>query len=358
MAVPIEGYSVVAKLERVRPLLDEGSIVAPNSTALADDDIWRCCFMAEADARSFIDRLSEHGLNTSRGPDSDVVLVGEFDQLVDPYCEWLNLGTWSKAVIGWRVGTEPKTVVAKEGWDPEVGSGLTRRSQSEMEDLEFVRLDGNVEVYREKSTGQEVYLGRTAPSAAAQFREASGVITEHSVAPGGRALDGDARQAVEGAVATLERVLETNPDSWEALWFHGKGLVALGNPTKAYPSFARAFELHDSSEAIPRELAGVCLELGRFDDAVRVAERAASLAPDDHETLGNLAVAYLLAARGADAKKTIDAAIRLEPTNSINQLIQRVTIEVLEGKREQPTSLAALSKPAPRRKKKPFWKFW
>ena len=88
MALTIEGFTVVAQRTRIQPLLDAGSIEAPNSTALHDEHIWKCSFMAEADARDFLRRLEKLGLNISHGPDSDAVLANEFDRSVDPYCEW------------------------------------------------------------------------------------------------------------------------------------------------------------------------------------------------------------------------------------------------------------------------------
>lgn len=50
-------------------------------------------------------------MNVSQGPDSDAVLVNEFDHPIDPYCEWLTTGIWQKAVIAWRMGTRPESVV-------------------------------------------------------------------------------------------------------------------------------------------------------------------------------------------------------------------------------------------------------
>ena len=48
---------------------------------------------------------------------------------------------------------------------------------------------------------------------------------------------------------------------------------------------------------IVRELAGTCLELGKFDDGVELTERAVALHPDNHELLANLALAHLLTGR-------------------------------------------------------------
>jgi hypothetical protein len=106
------GYAVVAIKERIEPLLSSNSVVAPNNTALSDDNIWRCCFMAETDASNFLSELEKNGLNVRTGPDSDAVLANEFDQLIEPYCEWLLTNTCDADLldvivslgIGWMLG--------------------------------------------------------------------------------------------------------------------------------------------------------------------------------------------------------------------------------------------------------------
>ena len=65
------------------------------------------------------------------------------------------------------------------GWNPEVGSGLTFQDRSEMQDLEFLRLEDNVEVFLNKKTGKEVFIGRTSTPVDSMFSLASGVITDH-----------------------------------------------------------------------------------------------------------------------------------------------------------------------------------
>lgn len=357
MAVPIEGFSVVVQRARIQHLLESESIGIPNATALGDDDIWRCCFMAEADAEQFIEALEQLGLNASQGPDSDVVLVSEFDCSLNPYCEWLATARWEKAVIGWKAGTNPKSVVAREGWDPKVGSGLVFHDRSSQANLEFLRLQGNVEVHLNKETGEEVYLGRTFTPVAALFETAARVIGEHLRTAGEKPLSGADAVKVAEAVKMLEKALAESPDWWNALWYHGKGQIALGNYEAAYESLRRAFELQKEAEPVPRELAGVCLELGKFAEAVRVAECGATLEPQNAGTIGNVAVAYLLAGRLEEAKKTVAAALKIDQSDKINQYLQQIITDVAEGRRPQPDSFASLSSP-PRKRAKRFWEFW
>jgi tetratricopeptide (TPR) repeat protein len=357
MAIPIEGFTVVAQKARIVHLLENHAIETPNATALADDDLWRCSFMAEADAQKFMRSLEKLDLNVSQGPDSDVVLVNEFDRSVTPYCEWLVTAKWERAVIAWKVGTRPESVVAREGWDPHVGSGLSFCDRSGQDNLEFVRLEDNIEVFRNKETGKEVYIGRTSTPVKAMFKTASQVISEHLVTAGEKPVDGKVAEEVTRAVEMLEKVMVATPDSWNVHWYHGKGQMALGKIELAYRSFQRAYELEQTVEVVPRELAGVCLELGKFDEAVKVAEKAVALDPGNAGLLGNLALSYLLAGRVAEAQKSIAAAIKISQGDKINNYLAQIIREVADGERPRPQSLAALSSP-PAKPKKKCWEFW
>jgi tetratricopeptide (TPR) repeat protein len=358
MAITIEGFTVVAKYDRIQSLLENGSLKVPNSTALTDDHLWKVSFMAEADAQKFLRSLQDCGLNVSEGPDSDAVLANEFDGSVEPYCEWLRSGTWEKAVIAWLEGTQPQTVIAREGWDPKVGSGLEFHDQSKMQSLEFLRLEENVEVFLNTKTGKEVYIGRTSTSVDSLFAAASEVVRRHYVAAGQPRLVGDSAKDVEAAADMLEKVISEVPDWWNAQWFYGKSQLALGNHEKAYLAFLHAYRVEKSVEAILRELAGVCLELRKFDEAVSLAEGALALDAGNPELLGNLAVAYLLAGRTEHGRNAIDAANKLDPNDSINQNISRVISEVEDGKRGRPESLQDLSKPAKPQKRRLFKLPW
>jgi hypothetical protein len=307
--------------------------------------------MAEADARKFLRTLEKHGLNVSQGPDSDAVLISEFDRAIDPYCEWLRSGTWDKAIIAWKEGTRPETVTAREGWDPKVGSGLVLHDPSSMHYLEFVRLEDNVEVFLNKKTGKEVYIGRTSTPVDSMFTIASKVIQKHFVSAGAPILtDGPAEQVSEAA-EMLEKVLAEVPDWWNAQWFYGKSQLALGN-------YEAAYQLEKSVEIIPRELAGVCLELGRFDESVVVGEAALALDPTNVELLGNLSLSYLLAGQFEHARKALDAAIKIDPEDSVSKTISRILSEIVEGRREQPKSLADFLKPGKPKKRRFFKLLW
>jgi tetratricopeptide (TPR) repeat protein len=280
MAIPIEGYTVVAQRDRIQELLDNEKVPNPNVTVLADDHIWRCSFMTHEDAVRFAKSLESRGLNISHGPDSDVVIINEFDLAISPYCEWLQAARWEKAVIAWRVGSEPRTVAAREGWDPKIGSGLSFRTSTE--GLEFVRLDTekNVEVYRDKTTDQLVYIGRTSTPVEALSQSAANIIRKHFRVVGQPPATGSDADEVSSAIAMLDRVNSEAPNNWRVLWFRGKGYLSLGKLASAYDDFYCAYSVEKNEQAIPRELAGVCLALGKFEEGLQVAQEAVMLHPD------------------------------------------------------------------------------
>lgn len=345
MAIAIEGFSVVAIKSRVEELFPGGlealSNIVPNATELSDDDLWRCAFMAAVDAKRFLSRLHDAGLNTKQGPDPDVVTISEFDLSVEPYCEWMQVVRWDKGVIAWRAGRHPRSVVAREGWSPESGSGLTLSHVNE-DHLEFRRLEGNVAVYFDKQQGCEVYLGRTAADPVETFKAAAKVVFAHAVDPGQRALQGEPYAKVMQAVAELEKVAVQFPDAGNVHFVIGKGRLALGETDRAYQSLRRANELEADSESVYRELAGVCLMLGRADEAIAIGQKAAALKPDNAETLGNLACAYLIGGRLTEALPTINAALKLDEDDLTNRALQRRIHEVMKGTRPQPRTLGDL----------------
>ena len=295
MAVTIEGFCVVVKKDRIAPLFDAEKLVPPNGMFLADDDIWRCGFMAESDAQKFMTKLGTLELNVTTGPDSDAVIVSEFNQDIHPYCEWLETAGWEKAIIAWKSGTEPEKVVMMEGFDPAIGSGLSFHDPDSMDDLEFLRLEENVEVFLNKETGKEVFIGRTSDPLESMYQAASETVRKHFRTAGQDVLTGEDAAEVTQATEMLRKVSAELPQFWQAMFFLGKGQIALGQLEEAYQSFKSTYEIEQNVEGIPRELGGVCLELGRYDEAVEIAHQAAALQPDNAETLGNLALIYLMA---------------------------------------------------------------
>ncbi len=159
MALVIEAFTVVVKKDCIRPLLMNQLLYPPNNTAIDDDYIWRCNLMVKADADNFVQLLGEFELNIYQNP--DLVIVNEFDQSMEPNCHWLKIGKWKKAVIAWKIGSDPRMIVAHNYWDPNVGSGLIFADETMAENLKFLRFEDNMEVLLNEDTGKEAYIVRT-----------------------------------------------------------------------------------------------------------------------------------------------------------------------------------------------------
>lgn len=348
MAIAIEGATVVVRIDSATELVEGGvktlTDIAPNSMALADEHLWRCPFMVDAEAEKFLGRLVQVGLNSTPGPNPDAVIVNEFDLEISPYCEWLKVARIQKAVIAWLDGTTPTSVMAREGWSFEEGSGLQRHSEDDP-DLEFLRRENGIEVYFDNKSQKEIYLAIKSPSIDAlnaSFKRAAQVIRNHWIQPGEKPISGSAVDEVRAAIAELTNGVDADPDHWQSHLMIGKGWQALGDEHAAYTSLNRAFKHSEENESVPRELAGLCLQMGRVDEAVKIGERAASLRPDNHETLGNLACAYLVAGRHAEATKTIEGALKLDSSDVINCRLAAMIFDVTMGRRPQPHTLAEL----------------
>ncbi|MDB5346954.1 MAG: hypothetical protein JWP89_5331 [Schlesneria sp.] len=349
MAIAIEGFTVVGSKSRIQEDFEGGlaalSQMTPNATELTDDHLWRCSFMAAVDAQMFLGQLQQVGMNTTQGPDSVFVLVSEFDLSVEPYCEWLSIAQWEKGVIAWREGTTPDKVIAREGWSPERGSGLLFKDATDPDNLTFLRTEGNVDVYFDKQGQRELYSSRTNPDPDAVFKAAAGVIQQYLSAIGSR-LPSEKIAEVRRAISDLEGIESQASEAWQIPFFIGKGQQILGEIDFAHASFRKAYALDQDTEVILRELAGMCLELGKSEEAVRIGEKAAALAPDSATTLGNLACAYLIAARIPAAMTTVKAAILLDQKDEINQRLLRIITDVASGKRSQPRCMSDLNNPA------------
>ena len=352
MAIAIEAFSIVALKERIEENyaggLEAFASLISNGTLLADDDLWRCSFMAPDDVGHFLQQASQGGLNTSQGPDPDLVVVCEHDQSVVPYCEWLQVVQWQKGVVAWKEGTTPETVVAREGWSPEQGSGLHYETSADPEKLEFRRIEDGMHIYFDKEHGREVYVGRSVPDHNAIFQSAARVVEDY----GDRDERPLSRKAtlsqIRAALNQLDSLALEIPDWWPVFYFIGKGRWAIGESDRAYQAFHRAFELDPQMEQVLVSLGGICLELGKSEEAVQVAEKAASLFPDKPQILGNLACAYLIAGKIPQAETTILAALKLTADDRVCQQLdglKSLIDDVIAGRRTQPECLRDLWKP-------------
>ena len=178
MAVLAEAISVIMRCETIEaryPGGREGYVKdAPNKTLCTDERLARVGFMAPPDVANFISRLERLGFEFVRhGNAIDMCVV---DQLQGPTarCDWLEYfhmdsysGGGSVCVAVCReTGDQRSELFTPRSWD--IRSSLTRNYQwitneKTRERLELIRHENGVNVFRDRSTGKEVYLGHTSP---------------------------------------------------------------------------------------------------------------------------------------------------------------------------------------------------
>jgi tetratricopeptide (TPR) repeat protein len=156
--------------------------------------------------------------------------------------------------------------------------------------------------------------------------------------------DPHAETELNEGIRNLDVALEIAPESWPAWWLRGKAEQALKDHEAAYESFERSYRLHAANPDVGRELVAECLETGRSGEAVAVAEAISRENPQDEGLLANLALAQLLNGHLDEALRVADAALRLDPDDAITKTVRRRIEDVRAGRRPQPTKLGDLQR--------------
>ena len=185
MAVLVEAISVIVRRDSIEDRLSGGwrEFVAsvPNETLCADDALARVGFMSPADCGAFAKGLEGAGLtffhegefvdfavvDQVRGPTAQAKWLG-FDRLsIDEAGNKVSacwLLTESSLAFGQQPRVREMTLAVPGGWA--YADSLSARFQfietEEIRDkLEFLRHENGLDVYLERSTGKELYMGRT-----------------------------------------------------------------------------------------------------------------------------------------------------------------------------------------------------
>jgi hypothetical protein len=128
--------------------------------------------MAPADVKAFVDTLQRRGLAYSGdGTAKDLIVV---DQLRGPVagCDWIEFGQISlggdpqKRVSACRLkGSTQSVVVTPDDWtfEQSLSANPVFVPNEDIEKrLTVVRNENGLDVYRDKATGKEVFIGRAA----------------------------------------------------------------------------------------------------------------------------------------------------------------------------------------------------
>ena len=175
MAILIEAISVVIKRSAIDSKFPGGweafVINCPNQTLCADSALARVGFMSPVDVESFIKYLENIGFiylqdNTA----IDMVAVDQHQGLAAP-CIWVEFGhvnldgdsTKRVAACQFSDGAH-EPLLTPDSWEYEGSLSQTYSfapTEHVDKSLEFLRHENGLDVYLNKLTGKEIYLGRT-----------------------------------------------------------------------------------------------------------------------------------------------------------------------------------------------------
>jgi hypothetical protein len=174
MPILVEAISLIVRRDAIDEHITQGwssfTSFAPNQTLCTDGELARVGFMAPDHLGVFIETLESHGLQfMSDGECVDMSVVDQREGLTTA-CDWLKFGQLpvEGGVVSacWLEGSPNVaglSVAVPEGWDY-IGS-LSHESKFICSDkvnseLEFIRSDETVDVYRDRNSGEEMFVAK------------------------------------------------------------------------------------------------------------------------------------------------------------------------------------------------------
>jgi len=217
--------------------------------------------------------------------------------------------------------------------------------------LEYLRSEGNVDVYRDKTTGKELYVGRTESRSdqdktrhnelyqqGCSLIEGLLILNNQAAGP----LETHEQKRLEDAIPMFVEVVQINPANWPAMWLLGKAYQRLGQYEQGLAWFSRAHRVNPDHPDVAREASIAAMDLGQSTEAISFCERAIAANPNDAGLRANLALALLFSEKPAEASKIAQDALAQNPTDAITTNIVRIIDEVLSGKRPCPHGIVDL----------------
>lgn len=362
MPILIEALSVVVRRETIDRRYEGGwsGFVADtmNDTLCADSNIARIGFMHPNDVSAFIRRLERHGFVFLDGAGSamDVVVVDQREGPTTP-CTWIEFfrqtvpgGVVSAARLA---GSREEGLFCPDGWDFE--HSLSRSFQfypnaEKNENLEFVRQEHAISVFRDRRTGQEVYLTRPTTLGGdeqhsyadddyeALWSEASDLLAPYA-ASDHRPETADEIAKVARAKQALEMITALPDVNFPPWWLLGIARRLLSDREGAYAAFARAYGMAPDEIEVARHFAMECIALGYGQEAIAVTTKMTKLTPGDAGILANHALALLIAGDVDGAFREVGRALQMNPDDEITQHLRELIDNVRAGRVERPSRI-------------------
>lgn len=362
MAVSAAAASVIIRNSTIEARYPGGlasfSASCPNQTFCTDGTVSRVGFMTTIDAQTFIRQLVAVGFApTLEEAHSEIALVAQGEGFIYP-CAWLQIGLFDGHHCAWLANTDRGNLFIPRS---EQNSDIVTLSSEEFRkkyELIGLRDNGRVEVYRHRENGEIRYVGRPYPPVLRKwwqfwkkrmqfsvdgqnhdqiFETAWNLIKPYigyqlSDAPVGNAGRKQLRQAIE----MFNHILQFNPGNWAALWGIGIAYKCLHELEAAYTAFQRTYALERENPNVGRELAGICIALGKGEEAVRISREVMDRNPNDAGLASNHALALLIAGRVNEAEAAVEHAMSLEPEDPITRNLAKAINSVRANRMARP----------------------
>jgi Flp pilus assembly protein TadD len=146
------------------------------------------------------------------------------------------------------------------------------------------------------------------------------------------ARTGGGRAELNGAIAILRRVTESNPQHWQAFWFIGKAYQAQREHQASYVAFKQSLGLKPANPNVAREFVIEAICVHATGEAVSAARDVASANASDAGLLANLGLALLADGQISQARDTTERALAMSPSDRVTQGLLGEVMQVQRGR--------------------------
>jgi tetratricopeptide (TPR) repeat protein len=332
VAVVLSAYDLLVRADAIGSDTSAFAASVPNRTFCTDGRLARVSFMTEADRNHF--------LSIARLTLGSFARADKRQESVD--ADWIEVGRHAGVVAAWLRGAPRDPLVVPVSWTPTEFEFGTWEDMKEH--LEFLGVEGNVDVYLDKRTGKKLYTGRTRPSLPPQElarlealrREGGGLVQPFLLR---KDLGFFEKRRLKKGMALLEQVLAAIPDQWSACWLLGMSHRALAENDRALDHFRRAYTLNPEHPDVGREYAGQCFYVGAAEEGVRISREIHVRFPNDVGLQSNLALALLIGGDLAEAQAVAEAAHMRDRADPITMHLLNLIREVRAGRKPRPTRM-------------------
>ncbi len=372
MSVLIEGVNIIIRNATIEKKYRDGLsqyVQDVNATFCSDGHITRVGFVVAVDAARFVMDLEQQGFVYVQDDQCVDIAIVSAEGVWAP-CDWLVVQRRPDGIPYCSLkGVEEGSIAAPDWWRPddslssgarvagrENGQGkgaAAARHADDRDRLQFLRKEGNVEVYFDRLAMKEAYIGRMyedPPDMNAftdYFKLGADLVYPYLYIVGADRQDWrsrDGRRKVEQGIHYLRIATLSDPENWPAFWYLGKTYQAVQDHAKAYSAFKSSFHIGPDQPDVCRELGRECLELGKTAEGVSIAQAAVKLCPDDAGLVCNLGLALFLNGDLQEAARAVQQSLELSPDDPIARNLLAIIAQVQSGKRKQPRTLGELQR--------------